>query len=253
MSVRARVLVVAGHDPTGGAGVDADRAAITRFRGEPECVVSAWTDQDGRHVRSVRPEPSERWLAEARYALAEPFGALKSGLLPSAEAVQAFATLIDEARRARAVPVVVDPVLAASGGEPFLDESGIAALCSELLPRGVVVTPNLPEAARLAELPLSSLLADPDARIAAAEALLARGATAVCLKGGHGTEPRVHDLVLVARSAPVWVIHERHPGRLHGSGCRFASAVSAQLARGVPLPEAARRASLWLDELLRAP
>ncbi|HEX6882044.1 MAG TPA: hydroxymethylpyrimidine/phosphomethylpyrimidine kinase [Planctomycetota bacterium] len=250
--MRARVLVVAGHDPTGGAGVDADRAACARFGAEAECVVSAWTEQDGERVRAVTPEPVARWLEEARYALADPADALKSGLLPSAAAVQAFAQLADEARRARAVPVVVDPVLAASGGEPFLDAAGVEALLTELLPRRVVLTPNLPEAACLAGQPLEPLLTDPAARLAAAEALLARGAAAVLLKGGHGRDATVRDLVLSAGAEPVWIEHPRHPGRLHGSGCRYASAVAAQLARAVPLPDAARAASAWLGELLRA-
>jgi len=255
--MRARVLVVAGHDPSfgkgrGGAGVDADRAACAHFGAEAECVVSAWTEQDGQHVRAVQPEPVARWLEEARYALADPVDALKSGLLPGAEAVRAFAMLIDEARWARPVPVVVDPVLAASGGEPFLDGAGVSALLDELLPRRVILTPNLPEAAQLAGQPLEPLLDDLDARLAAAEALLARGAAAVLLKGGHGREPLVRDLVLSAGAEPLWIEHPRHPGRLHGSGCRFASAVAAQLAHAVPLPDAARAASAWLGELLAA-
>jgi hydroxymethylpyrimidine/phosphomethylpyrimidine kinase len=248
--VSARVLVVAGHDPSGGAGVSADREACARFGAAAECVVSAWTDQDGQRVRAVEPVPVASWLADARYALAEPVGALKSGLLPSAAAVRTFATLVDEARRAEDVPVVVDPVLAASGGEPFLDEEGLEALRAELIPRLVILTPNLPEAARLAGLPLEPLLDEPDARVAAAEALLARGAAAVLLKGGHARGESVHDLVLAAGDRPAWIRHERHAGRLHGSGCRFASAVAAQLARGTELTEAARRASHWLGELL---
>lgn len=245
-----RVLVVAGHDPSGGAGVDADRAALAHCGAEAECVVSAWTDQDGLRVRSVEPVPVEQWLADARYALAAPVDALKSGLLPGAAAVRAFATLVDEVRRARAVPVVVDPVLAASGGEVFLDEAGIEALLAELLPRRVVLTPNLPEAAHLAGHALEPLLAGRDARLAAAEALLARGCAAVLLKGGHGHDPEIHDLVLAAGAAPVWLTHARHPARLHGSGCRFASAVAAGLARGLPFESAARAASAWLGELL---
>jgi hydroxymethylpyrimidine/phosphomethylpyrimidine kinase len=248
----ARILVVAGHDPTGGAGVDADRAAAIHFGVEAECVVTAWTDQDGSHVRSIEPCATADWLEEARYALASPIGAMKSGLLPSASAVSALATLLDEIAHAHAVPAVVDPVLAASGGATFLDDAGIDALLAEILPRGVILTPNLPEAARLAGLELEHLQARSEARESAARALLERGCRAVVVKGGHAADSPVRDLVLERGREPVWLDQPRLSGaRLHGSGCRFASAIAAQLARSVPLDEAARAAGEWLNELLR--
>lgn len=248
-----RVLVVAGHDPTGGAGVDADRAALARSGAEAECVVTAWTDQDGTSVRAIEPRPSADWLEEARYALAAPVHALKSGLLPGAAAVRSLAALIDELTRAKAVPIVVDPVLAASGGEVFLDEEGIDALLAELLARGVILTPNLPEAARLAGLELAALQAERGERVRAAEALLARGARAVVLKGGHAEDDELADLVLERSAEPVWLTRPRVRGaRLHGSGCRFASTLAARLAHGESLARAAEAASAYLDELLRA-
>lgn len=251
--MKARILVVAGHDPSGGAGVDADRAAARRFGVEAECVVSAWTEQDGEHVRALEPRSVAEWLEEARYALADPIGALKSGLLPGAAAVQALATLLDELERVRPVPVVVDPVLAASGGEVFLDDAGIAALLVELLPRRVILTPNLPETARLTGLDLERLQASPDERELAARMLLERGCRAVVLKGGHASDSPARDLVLEREHAPVWLEHPRLPGtRLHGSGCRFATALAAQLARGAELARAAEEAGRWLGELLRS-
>lgn len=246
------MLVVAGHDPSGGAGVDADRAAAAHFGVEAECVVTAWTEQDGTRVRALEPRAVEDWLEEARYALAAPLGALKSGLLPSGAAVRALATLIEELTEP--VPVVVDPVLAASGGEIFLDETGIDTLLAELLPRGVILTPNLPEAARLTRLELAHLQTSSEARESAARTLLERGCRAVVLKGGHASDSPVRDLVLERDHAPVWLEHARLPGaRLHGSGCRFASALAANLALRQPLPVAATTASSWLAGLLAAP
>ncbi|NOT31728.1 MAG: hydroxymethylpyrimidine/phosphomethylpyrimidine kinase [Planctomycetes bacterium] len=254
-----RILVVAGHDPSyrggwrGGAGVDADREAAAHFGVEAECVVSAWTDQDGERVRSVEPRATTDWLEEARYALALPIGALKSGLLPSAAAVRALAGLIDEITRARAVPVVVDPVLSASGGEVLLDDEGIEALLAELLPRDVILTPNVPEAARLAGLELERLAFHRAERVRAAEILLERGARAVVLKGGHSGDVPVADLVLQRGAAPVWLEHRRLFGaRLHGSGCRFGTALAAQLANGIALERAVSAAGAWLVELLGA-
>ncbi len=258
--MNARVLVVAGHDPSysgprGGAGVDADREALTRFGVAATCVVTAWTEQDGTRVAAVRPRAVGEWLSEARAALAEPVHALKSGLLPDAEAVRALAQLVDELRaELPAAPVVVDPVLAASGGEPFLDSAGIEALLAELLPRAVILTPNVPEAARLTGHDPAALAHDPAARLAAAEALLARGCRAVVLKAGHAEGPEAADLLLERSAAPLWLPRPRLPvPRLHGSGCRFASALAAGLARGEPLPAAAAAAGSYLAALLAAP
>ncbi len=258
---RAWILVVAGQDPTRGAGIDADREAAERFGVEARCIVTARTDQDGLRVRSIGARPVGHWLQEAREALgagaegdpgaARGPAALKSGLLPGAGAVRAFAALVEDVTRVRGpLPIVVDPLLAASGGEVFLDERGTEALLDELLPRGPIVTPNLPEAARLTGVPLPELQASPAARVQAAERLLERGARAVLLKGGHAPGPEVRDLVLERAREPVWCIRERRSGRLHGSGCRYATAVAAQLARGLALAEAAAAAGGWLGELL---
>lgn len=247
------VLVVAGHDPTGGAGVDADREALARAGLPAACVVTAWTSQDGRRVRALGARPVASWLVEARARLAPAPLALKAGLLPGAAHVRAFAALVDElAAAGERPPVVVDPVLAASGGEPFLDAEGRVALLDELVARGVVLTPNLPEAAALAGRDEEELARSDEARVAAARALVDRGARAVVLKGGHAREDPARDLVLERDGAPLWLAHARVPGaRLHGSGCRFASALCAGLARGRPLAEAAREAGEWLAERLR--
>ena len=246
----ARVLCLAGHDPSGGAGVDADREALERFGVEAVCVVTARTEQEGGRVRSITPVRCETWWREARRAAEEPLAALKTGLLCDAEQVRAVVRLLGDLEP---LPVVVDPVLAASGGEPFLDEAGIEALLGELLPCAVVLTPNLREAARLGGFALDELQAVPAARVGAARALLERGAAAVLVKGGHGTEDPVVDLLLEPGGDPLYLTHRRVPGAgLHGSGCRFASALAAGLARGRPLPAAAAEAGAWLAERIAA-
>ena len=173
--------------------------------------------------------------------------ALKTGLLPGAEHVRAAARIAAEL----AVPAVVDPVLQASGGEPFLDAAGVEALLAELVPLGVILTPNLPEAACLCGLPLEALAVHPEARVDAARRLLERGARAVVLKGGHGREDPVRDLVLEAGAEPWWQVHARIPGAsIHGSGCHHAATLAAVLARGGDLREGAREAAGYLAELL---
>lgn len=250
-----RLLVVAGHDPSyrrgWGAGVDADREAAERFGVSAACVISAWTEQDGTRVRSVRARAAPEWLAEARAFAREPVHALKSGLLPDADAVRALCALVREL--GPRLPVVVDPVLAASGGEPFLDSAGLSALVEELLPLGVILTPNLPEAASLTGHELAALQLDRAARLAAAHELLERGCRALVLKGGHAHDEPAADLLLERGSAPLWLTHPRLPGaNLHGSGCRYASALASALALGHPLSTAAAQASAWLAELLQA-
>ncbi|MEM7307908.1 MAG: bifunctional hydroxymethylpyrimidine kinase/phosphomethylpyrimidine kinase [Planctomycetota bacterium] len=241
-----RVLVVAGHDPTGGAGVDADREAIEALGASAACVITARTDQarvgaDRTRVRSLGARDPGAWLAEARAELADPPAAVKLGMLPGAAHVRAAARLLGELPPA--LPRVLDPVLAASGGEVFLDADGIEALLAELLPLAPAVTPNVPEAARLTGLDAAELARDPDARVEAARRLQAAGAGLVVLKGGHGDEDPVRELVLAPGAPPAWAEHPRVRGKgLHGSGCRFASALAAGLAQGLDAVAASARA-----------
>lgn len=242
------LLVLAGHDPTGGAGVDADREAAAAFGVSATCVVTTFTEQDGRHVTSIDPRDPREWEAEARAAMARPFAAIKTGLLPGAEHVRVVARLVGRRLSdAASAPVVVDPVLGASGGEEFLDAPGRRALLEELVPLGVHLTPNLPEAAALTGRAESELVASLDARIDAARALLALGAASVFLKGGHGGEDPVVDLLLLPDALPIRLSHPRVPGPgIHGSGCRTASAFAAGLALGISPARAAQDAGLWV-------
>jgi hydroxymethylpyrimidine/phosphomethylpyrimidine kinase len=247
----ARVLVLAGHDPSGGAGVDADRATCAHFAVEATTVVTAFTEQDGTRVSALRPRPSAEWGREARAALEPMPAAVKTGLLSNAADVRELVAVL--ALVPRDVPIVVDPVLAASGGESFLDLDGPEWMRAELFRRGVILTPNLPELAQLSGARLAALEASPAARIVAAEALLARGLAALVLKGGHAPDRDATDVLLRAGRPPVLFSRARFPGRrLHGSGCRYASALAANLALGRDLVAATEAASAYLHGLLAA-
>jgi len=254
-----RLLVVAGHDP-GGAGVDADRDALADLPVDARFVVSAWTEQDDAGVHALGARGSRSWLAEARREL--PVAALKFGLLPGAADIRAAAGLVREARAAHqageaareanaalGVPsctfwVVADPVLASSSGGRFLDRESAREYLRELLPTGVVLTPNLDELAELAGAGRELVGRDLAAREAAARTLLELGAAAIVVKGGHGEEDPALDLVLERSGAPRWLEHARiHGGKVRGSGCRFASRLAAWLALGASLEKAAREAS----------
>jgi hydroxymethylpyrimidine/phosphomethylpyrimidine kinase len=153
----------------------------------------------------------------------------------------------------REIPAVVDPVIAASSGGRFLDWAGVEALRRDLAPCGVVLTPNLMEAAELSSVSLSRLVAAPDTRITAARSLIAMGAVGVVIKGGHGEEDPVLDLVMGAVGEVRWVEHARIPATIRGSGCQFATRLAAGLGRGWSLEEAAEEAGRHVaGEIARA-
>lgn len=248
-----RVLVVAGHDPSG-AGLDADRDALSDLALEFVGVATALTDQDDRGVRSIGAREPSAWGVEAEEHARAGLAALKFGLLPGAAHVARAARLVRRARAGRTdPPIVLDPVIAASSGARFLDAQGVEALRGELLGLELVVTPNLPEAAELARVPLGDLARDLAARVEVARLLLGLGARAVVLKGGHGLEDPVRDLVLASGASPLWLEHPRTPGgTLRGSGCRFASRLAGLLALGRPLGEAARGAGEFVAARIAA-
>ncbi|MDZ4774313.1 MAG: bifunctional hydroxymethylpyrimidine kinase/phosphomethylpyrimidine kinase [Planctomycetota bacterium] len=252
MGRRARVLVVAGHDPSG-AGVDADRAACSDLDVTVEIVVTARTDQSASSVRSIGAVDPERWFDEALAHANEPIDAIKFGLLPGARHVECATRLVTavRARFGERLHVVVDPVLAASSGSRFLDATAVEALRGELFGAGVIATPNLDEAAELSSLPRQRLIDALSARAEAAEILLGLGLAAAIVKGGHGREDPVVDLLAVAGEPVLLIAHPRRSGaKVRGSGCRFASHLAARLALGDPLEVAARHAAAHVEALL---
>ena len=188
-------------------------------------------------------EPSEP-DSDGRCAVSGGIDAIKFGLLPGSDHIRAARDLIRELRRAaaREIPVVVDPVIAASSGGRFLDWAGVESLRRDLSPCGVVLTPNLPETAEIVSAPLSRLITAPDTRLAAARGLFALGAVGVVIKGGHGEEDPVADLVAEPERPARWLDHPRIPATIRGSGCRFATRLAAELGRGASLAEAAEEA-----------
>ena len=251
-SEATRLLVVAGRDSSGGAGVDAD-LEVERWGGAAlKVVVTAETRQGASGLEELGARAPEAWVPEAEACLEEVVAAIKFGLLPGAEHILAAAELTSRAREGRpGLPVVVDPVLAPTHGGRFSDAAGVEALLEVLLPAGVVLTPNLDEAAELTGRSLGKLQAELGERIAAAQELLERGARGVVLKGGHAEGPLL-DLVSRAGQEPRWLEFERAPGALRGTGCRHATALALGLGRGQTLTEAASAAGAWLGALIGA-
>lgn len=247
-----RLLIVAGHDSSGRAGVDADREAALALGARPDVVITARTIQDEGGLRELGARAPAEWLAEARAALARGPRGLKLGLLPGRAQLEAAATLVAELRAlCGGRPVVFDPVVAASSGARFLDEDALSALRGGVLPEGLVWTPNVPEAALLSGSDAAELARDPSARESAARRILALGAHAVLVTGGHAEGDPVRDLLCERERPTRWIERPRvcGPG-LGGGGCRFASALAAGLAAGRDLEPAARAAGDLVARML---
>jgi hydroxymethylpyrimidine/phosphomethylpyrimidine kinase len=244
MKPRGRVLIIAGSDSGGGAGIQADIKAITALGGYAATAVTAVTVQNTRGVFGVHPIPLDVVAAQARVVL-EDIGAdaLKTGMLGSSEVVALVAELLDEV----AAPAVIDPVMVAKGGEPLLAAEAVEAVRSLLVPRAVLLTPNAPEAEALTGLTVD----DEDGLRRAGERLLALGARAVLMKGGHLGGERVVDLLMDGHGAHRFESARFPGGHTHGTGCTLASACAAGLAQGMTLSVAVERAHAYTAEAIR--
>ena len=245
---KGRVLVIAGSDSGGGAGIQADIKTITALGGYAATAITAVTVQNTLGVTGVHPIPLDVIAAQAR-AVLDDIGAdaLKTGMLGDAAVVETVAAAIDHAG---AVPTVVDPVMIAKGGAPLLAEAAIGAVKALMIPRAALLTPNAPEAAALTGLVVETT----DDLRRAGEALLAMGAKAVLMKGGHVAGDRVVDVLMTPDGETSFEGERIDTRHTHGTGCTLASACATGLAQGLPLEQAVARAWNYVHEaMLRAP
>lgn len=247
----SRVLVIAGSDSSGGAGLTRDVDTLARLGAGALCAVTAVTAQSDRQVSAVHLVPPEliRAQIDASFATGH-VGAVKIGMLGTRAGVLAVAAAL---AAHPPVPVVLDPVLEATSGAPLLDEDGRAALRETLLPRATLVTPNIPEAAALLGVEAA---ATEQQLLVQGEALLALGAGAVLLKGGHAAGAQAIDFLLTRAASAGTPGLQRlcapRSARSHrGTGCALASAIAAGLAAGEGLLEACARAKRHVTELLQ--
>ncbi|HEX3701493.1 MAG TPA: bifunctional hydroxymethylpyrimidine kinase/phosphomethylpyrimidine kinase [Phenylobacterium sp.] len=247
MQPLGRVLIIAGSDSGGGAGIQADIKTVTALGGYAATAVTAVTVQDTLGVHEIHPIPAAVVAAQAR-AVLDDIGAdaIKTGMLGDAATLEAVAAILDGV----APPAVVDPVLVAKGGARLLDPVAIERFGALLIPRAALLTPNAPEAEALTGLAVASL----DGQRRAAEALLAAGAGAVLVKGGHLPGERVIDLLVTPGGETAFEAARIDTRHTHGTGCTLASACATGLAQGLALPEAVARAWAYVQEAIaRAP
>ncbi len=241
-----RVLIVAGSDSGGGAGIQADIKTVTALGGFAMTAVTAVTAQNTTGVFGVSAlDPA--FVAQQIEVVLDDLGAdcIKTGMLSGTGVINAVAGALET--HAPAVPLVVDPVMFAKGGHPLLATDAVAGLKATLLPRATLVTPNIPEAAALAGRAVETV---EDMERAAVE-ICSLGAEAVLVKGGHLPGPVLTD-ILVDSTGTLRLedprIETRHT---HGTGCTLASAIAVRLATGVPLHDAVADARGYVREAIR--
>jgi hydroxymethylpyrimidine kinase/phosphomethylpyrimidine kinase len=240
-----RALTIAGSDSGGGAGIQADLKTFAMLGVWGVSAVTSITVQNTKGVTGVSDVPAGIVAAQVR-AVAGDIGvdAAKTGMLSSAAITEAVADAIEETGIDR---LVVDPVFVSKHGDSLLQADAVESLRRRIVPLAAVVTPNLPEAAGLAGFDVTTR----DDMIKAAEAILALGARAVLVKGGHLRGPGADDL-LVHSGGRVWIEGERiDTDDTHGTGCVLSAAIAANLARGEPLEEAVRGGKVFVTEAIR--
>jgi hydroxymethylpyrimidine/phosphomethylpyrimidine kinase len=246
-------LTIAGSDPSGGAGIQADLKTFAAFGVYGASAITAITVQSTKGVEAVAPLSADLVTAQIEAVAADlAIHATKVGMLGTAAIVEAVAAAIAELD----LPlVVVDPVLVSSSGARLLDADGVQTLCLELFPRARLVTPNIPEAEALSGRRIAST---DDAR-EAARRIHGMGAAAVVVTGGHarwddqgsgavseGSRAHVVDLLFDGREFHEFRVARVDSRQTHGTGCTFASAVAAGLALGQELPDAVARAQKYV-------
>lgn len=247
MNSIGRVLIIAGSDSGGGAGVQADIKTVTALGGYAATAITAVTVQNTLGVTGVHPIPLDIVEAQVR-AVLDDIGAdvIKTGMLGDVDMVELVAELILRA----GLPAVIDPVMVAKGGASLLDAAAVGAVRTLLVPRAALLTPNAPEAEALTGLAVQTT----DDLRRAGEALLALGAGAVLMKGGHIAGARVIDVLMTPYGETVFEGERIDSRDTHGTGCTLASACATGVAQGSPLDVAATLAWDYVHQaLLYAP
>ncbi len=249
--MKGRVLVVAGSDSSGGAGVQADIKTVTALGGYAMTAITALTAQNTEGVFGIHDVPTDFVAEQMRLVLSDiGADAVKVGMLHKPEIIETVArelhTMI--ASGGGKVPIVVDPVMVAKGGHPLLVPEAMESLKAHMVPLAHVLTPNLPEAEALTGM----AVAGPDDAGEAGRRLAALGAKWVLLKGGHMPGETIVDVLVregeIVETFESPKIDTRHT---HGTGCTLASAIATGLAQGMPVVDAVRRGREYVQEAIR--
>lgn len=243
--MHGRVLIIAGSDSGGGAGIQADIKTVTALGAFAATAITALTAQNTLGVHGVLAVPPD-FIRQQIAVVMQDIGAdvIKIGMLGDIATIDVVSEAL--ATYALGVPVVLDPVMVAKGGHHLLAADAVDSLRRRLLPRAAVITPNLPEAEALTGQPITT---EAEMRTAA-EALLATGVPAVLLKGGHLPSDTVTDLLTTPTGTEAFAAPRIVTSHTHGTGCTTASAVAAGMAQGLDLRAAVLRARAFVRAAL---
>lgn len=240
-----RILIIAGSDSGGGAGIQADIKTVTMLGGYAMTAITAITAQNTLGVHGVEIIPASM-IAQQIDVVAQDIGidAIKIGMLGNIETIHTVAECL--IRHRLDVPVMLDPVMQAKGGSSLLMEEAEEALATDLLPFATCITPNIPEAERLTGLEIKSL----DDMKHAASVIAARCVPSVLVTGGHAQSERIHDVLYDNGEYSVYSASRLDSVHTHGTGCTLASALTTLLARGVALPDAIPQAQHFIHHAI---
>jgi len=244
--MRGRVLIVAGSDSGGGAGIQADIKTVTALNGYAATAITALTAQNTQGVFGIHEVPVD-FIRQQMQLVLQDIGAdcVKTGMLHRPAVIEAVCAELDA--HARDVPLVVDPVMVSQSGHRLLDPAAMDVLKRDLILRATVLTPNVPEA----ELLTGMTIRDTDDMHHAGQMLLTLGPQAVLVKGGHIQGETVTDLLVTQTGTHVLSASRIDTNSNHGTGCTLASALACGLAQGLDLQQAVDRARTYLREALR--
>ncbi len=237
-----RLLVIAGSDSSGGAGIQADIKTASAFGVYAMTAITAVTAQNTRGVTAVHPVPPDVVRQQIIACLSDiGVDAVKTGMLANAAIVRVVSDTLKHF--ARDIPVVVDPVMVATSGAALLKADAQKAVISRLIPMATLVTPNLPEARRLTGVTRT----DRKSIHTAAATLMAMGAKAALIKGGHSTKATLDDILVWEGGEDVYGFPRIKTRHTHGTGCTLATAIACGLAKGLPLPVAVAKAREYVQ------
>lgn len=241
----SRVLIVAGSDSGGGAGIQADVKTVTMLGGYATTAITALTAQNTVELSSIHAV-SEEFVAEQMELVLKDIGAdaVKTGMLYSPEIVHTVANVLGDYPY---IPIVVDPVCVSTSGSTLLQDQALEAMKQSLIPKAALVTPNIPEVEKLTGM---SIL-DQNDILSAGEILLATGVKAVLIKGGHSDKEEIQDVLITENETRVFTSKRQHTLHTHGTGCTLASAIACYLAQGESLKDAIKKSRTYVAKAIK--
>lgn len=238
------VLIIAGSDPSGGAGIQADIKTITALGGYAAAAITSLTAQNTKGVTGIHAVPGAFVAEQVEAVLSDiPVGAIKTGMLGTRQVIEAVAGALDGVK----CPLVIDPVIVSTTGHRLIDDGALSVFKEKLVPMASLLTPNIPEAEALTGHTIEGV----EGMEMAARAILEMGPKAVLVTGGHGPQETIADVLVQGKKTKVFESKRINTRHTHGTGCTLASAIALGLASGLTLEKAVEIAREYVLRAIR--